>query len=219
MTSNPDILDDAPPSQLRYWGHILGWSVLLTFALMGLIVPAIAAAHLASGQGSSDDWWMIGIGLPLAAILAVPLKRWMPDFTQGEPDTPRGRKMRSVVGMLVVLGVLVAAPLIIADSATGQSLTLFGNGPVPALAAGAMIAIWGLAVPVMMVISRRTSDEVARGAAEFGALVGFQTFGWLAPIWWMGWRGGLLPEPQVMILFAITMIVATLANQWKRVHG
>lgn len=223
MTQLPEMthdqIDDEQPSMLRYWGHIAGWSFILTFALIGLVLAAIATAHLVSGEGGGKDWYLIGGGLLVAAVLFVPLKRWMPDFTQGEPDTPRGRKMRRVLVALVLLGILISAPLIISDTASEEDITLFGNGPVPAMAAAAMIALWGLILPVMIVVTRRSSDEVARAAGEFGSMVGFQLFGWATPIWWIGWRGGFLPQPDVMIIFVATLLVATVATHWKRTHG
>jgi hypothetical protein len=47
-------------------------------------------------------------------------------------------------------------------------------------------------------------------------MAGGLAFTFTAPVWWMGWRGGFLPEPDVMILFVAVLVVTWIANMWKR---
>jgi hypothetical protein len=150
---------------------------------------------------------------PLVLVSGYFLWRWLPDFTMGEPDTPRGRRIRwTLVGCGLVGGVSTV-PLI--NTQEGGTL-LFGNGPVPATSALITLAIWALIIPVLMIVFRRNADEVTREANNFGFSVGFQAFAYAAPVWWMGWRGGFVPQPDVMILLIASLVVATLANLWKQ---
>ncbi|MEO0871535.1 MAG: hypothetical protein AAFY19_06170 [Pseudomonadota bacterium] len=196
----------------RFYLHLLGWSVLFAFALIGIIVIGFAAGYYSATQEPSDLWIML-IGVPILAVSGYFLWHWMPDFTMGEPDTPRGRRIRWTLIACGVVGGIASVPLI--DTQGGGSL-LFGNGPVPASSALLTAAIWGLLLPVLIVTYRRNADEVTREANNFGFSVGFQAFAYAAPLWWIGWRGGFLPTPDVMILFVATLVVATLANIWKQ---
>jgi hypothetical protein len=71
-------------------------------------------------------------------------------------------------------------------------------------------------MPLVIVGYRYNLDEVMREANNFGFSVGFQFFPCLAPIWWMAWRGGFLPQPDIMITLVASLVVALLANLWKR---
>jgi len=196
----------------RFYLHLLGWSLVFSFTLIALIVVGLAVAHYLN-EPEANDFWIMVIGLPLVLAGSYVSWRWMPDFTKGEPDTPRGRRIRWTLIACGVVGGIASVPLI--DTQGGGSL-LFGNGPVPASSALLTAAIWGLLLPVLIVTYRRNADEVTREANNFGFSVGFQAFGFAAPLWWMGWRGGFLPAPDVMILFVATLVVATLANIWKQ---
>ena len=201
-------------SQKRYWLHIVGWSVVLSFALIAGVVTVIATGHYFE-EANSRDLILIAVAAPLCAVLGYFLWKWRPDFTMGEPDTERGRRVRWMTAGLVVIGIAIAAPIITAGNGEATA-TLFSNEPLPFKPAIIAVAIWAITLPVMIVMGHKNSDEHAREAQNFGMMVGFQVFGYSAPIWWMCWRAGIAPQPDVMILFVVTLIIATLTNIWKR---
>ncbi|MEL6239260.1 MAG: hypothetical protein AAFQ90_11820 [Pseudomonadota bacterium] len=195
-----------------YYLQMLGWSLVFSFTLIALIVVGLAAAHYLN-EPEANDFWIMVIGLPLVLAGSYVSWRWMPDWTMGEPDTPRGRRVRWVLVGCGVLGGLASVPFTNIDG--GGSL-LFSNGPMPSTPALIAAALRGLAMPVLMILFRRNADEVTREANNFGLSVGFQVFAYAAPLWWVGWRGGFLPVPDVMILFVATLVVATVANIGKQ---
>lgn len=198
----------------RYWLHLLEWSVLLSFVAIALIVTFVAAQHLAGG-GSTADIVMIAVGAPITLIGGYYLWRKMPDFTMGEPQTARGKRVRWLLVAVIAVGLAIAFPIIFADDGDNGA-TLFGNGQMPLIPAMIAVAIWTLATPILIFVGRRNSDEHAIAVHDFGMMVGFQVFAYAAPIWWMCWRAGVLPQPDVMILFVVTGIIVNITIIWKR---
>ena len=82
-----------------------------------------------------------------------------------------------------------------------------------------MLVLWAVGIPALIFFTRRNMDDFSRAANDFGFMVGGQLFYFAAPLWWLGWRGGLLPRPDVMILFVATLIAVNVANLWKRHNG
>ncbi|MGB3165346.1 MAG: hypothetical protein WBA68_01060 [Alteraurantiacibacter sp.] len=220
MTDSVDLAidDDAPPSMAKTMAHAMVWAAPLTFFLIAIVVAVVWTVRTIGGN-PPEDWWALPLAIVTAAGLAYPLWRWRPDFTLGEPMTPRGKRMRWFLVGLVVFGAIVAMPLILADGPDGERLSLFSNGPVPQWAAAAMLVLWLVFMPALALYGRRQSDDFAKAVGEFSSMVGFQFFATVTPAWWMGWRGGFLPEPQVMVIFVATLVVVNVATVWKRSHG
>ena len=206
--------DDTPFSAKRYFAHLILWSTALAFALIAAVVVVVAASRLPDA-GEAFDLWAVAIGTPVTLLAAYGLWRTMPDFTMGEPHTPRGNRMRRLIAAIVFVGIAISLPINLADSGQGGKL-LWGNGPMPQTPALIAVVMWSLSIPVVMVAGRRVADEHTRAAGDFGMMVGFQTFAYIAPMWWMGWRGGFLPQPDVMILFIVAGALSAGANLWKR---
>ncbi|MEL7318741.1 MAG: hypothetical protein AAFN04_08895 [Pseudomonadota bacterium] len=212
MTKPDTIEAEEDFSPKRYWTHLIIWFVCLAFPLIGVAVIGYAAGYYSKTQNVTDLWIML-IGVPLVLVSGYFLWRTMPDFTMGEPDTARGRRTKWTTLGAGFLGGLTTIPLI--DFDNGGTL-LFSNGSVGSIQALFAMGMWAIILPVFIIIHRRNADEVAREANDFGFMVGFQTFSILAPVWWMGWRGGFLPQPDVMILFVTVLIIACAAIIWRR---
>jgi len=209
-----DSRGDGDFSPIRYWSTIMLWSLGVGLALVPAVLAALKLDDYLAGGGTGDLAIAMVAAIALSAA-AFALWRWRPDFWMGEPDTPRGRRMRRLGLACGLVGVIVTVPLSAASNRTDEIL-LFGNGPVPPVAAAIALAIWALSLPALIVLGRRNMDEVASKAHEFGMSIGFQVFAYAAPIWWMGWRGGFFPQPDLMIMFVATLAVATIVSIWRR---
>ena len=219
MTEKADMIDDdAPPSMAKTMFHVIWWSVLLSFALIASVVSVMWIARILQGD-PPDDWWALPVALLVAGILSPLLWRWRPDFTMGEPMTPRGKRLRWFMVGLVVLGAVTAMPLILADGPDGERLSLFGNGSVPVWTALSMMALWLIGIPLLSAYGRRNADDFAKATGDWASMIGFAFFTLVTPVWWMDWRGGMLPEPDAMLIFIAALVVSTSANLWKRSHG
>jgi len=206
--------DEAPFSAKRYFAHLTIWSAGLSLVLIaGLVVMFGIRDYSISGE--TADLWLVLLGAPITLAAFAYLWKTAPDFTLGEPQTPRGKRVRWLVWGVVLVGIATSLPINLAGSDQGGQL-LFGNGPVPSRTALIVLLMWSVALPILAILGRRTADEHARTAHDAGMAAGFQTFYYAAPIWWMGWRGGFFSQPDVMILFVGAGIVCSAVTLWRR---
>ena len=212
--TNSDLDDEL--SMRRYWLHIVGWSLLLCVPLFALGMMLVAFGHLQDGDGGMNDYLMIAGCLVAGGVASYYLWRWFPDFTMGEPQTPRGKRMRWVLVAIVLLSLAISIPILSSGDVTEGPHPLFSNAPVPAMIAGITLAVWGLLLPPLIIFARRNADEHKLQTQDFGMMVGFQTFSIIAPVWWMGHRGGFFPAPDVMIIFIACTAVAIAVAAWKQ---
>ena len=214
--TKPDIRDEGVvPGSARYWRNLVLWSLGLGIFLPLLILPV----SLARKAGTALDWLLIA-GLAIAAVIAaVVLWRTAPDFTLGEPRTARGNRMRMIIWSVVIIGPLLTFPIIYYRGTDGARFELFSNGTLPGQVVWPMIALWSIFIPLLGYFTRRNADDFTLAANDFGFMAGGYMFYFVAPVWWLAWRGGLAPRPDVMILFVAMLVVVNVANLWKRHHG
>ncbi len=205
---------DSPPTFAKHLLHSVLWSLPVTFTLITGLLSVFALRDAAGGEAMD---WLIGIGLMIAAVIGGYVSwRTMPDMTMGEPNTRRGNNIRLLIGGIVVFGVTLSVILNMGIEGRPTVATLFGNGPLPGTTAAAIAALWLIAMPLFIIFGRRNADEHALQAGDFGLAVGAHFFTLVTPAWWIGARGGFLPEPDVMVIFVAVLIVTAIANLWKR---
>ena len=220
MSDKLDTIEDEKPFHMgRYFAHIIGWSVLLSFTIIGAVFVFIAVRNLIAGETEDGAIWWLLAGIVLIAASAYPLIKYVPDFTMGEPKTPRGNRMRIVIAAVGVLGAVSSLPLILSGASDDNPMVLFSNSALPRDAVLPMMLLWALAIPPLVYFSRRNMDDFARAASDFGMMVGMQLFGYIAPLWWLGWRGGYFPRPDMMLVFIACLVAMNIAVLWKRSNG
>lgn len=215
MTSPDSHEIEQPFSHKKYWAQLIGWSVLLTFVLIGGLLAFAALGNFFEDGGDQSDLVFLFVGSPLVLVGGYFTWKWLPDFTMGEPYTARGIRVRWMSAAVVLVGIVIAIP-IVSSSPEDSLLTLYSNGPMPFAPAMLAIAVWAVAMPFLIIFGRRNADEHALQASDYGMMVGFQIFYYAAPIWWMGWRAGVLPAPDVMILFIFIGLISSAVILWKR---
>ena len=197
----------------RYYVRLVLWSIALTLPLCALGVGIITTVRYV-GERSAADLWTALIAFSIVAVAAYPLWKTAPDFTMGEPHTPRGNRIRWMLVALVVVGIATSIPISAGAPELGAR-ALWSNAPLPAVPALIACMLWGLAMPVLILFGRRNWDEHARASHDFAMMVGGQVFTYVTPIWWMGWRGGFLPEPDAMQLFLAVLVIVWCVNMWR----
>ena len=126
----------------------------------------------------------------------------------------RGRRRRKI-GVVVAMGAVggIGGGIVGAQ----QSDHLFDlSHPWPPMLCLALVAAFLLAVAVGTMLMRRQIDEVERmtklratHAGAYVLLVGY-------PIWFLLWKGGFVPEPQHVAIYAVVMLVSLLASLYYR---
>lgn len=98
---------------------------------------------------------------------------------------------------------------------SGDPFGIFSNRPLSLGFALFAITSWLLAMAIGL---RRylSADEHERQANDFGKLVAFRLFYTVTPAWWVAARAGLLPQPNAMVLWLVTLLVAAIGVFWRR---
>jgi hypothetical protein len=214
MTTMPD--DDDNSLGARF-GRI-AIPLLCFTAGFGLLMSGIAwgAMQVAKGHVASADMAGSVIAALIGGVALIATFRKWPTLAQGDPVTPRTRRygwaMVALIGFAIAMSLAFARP-------SGGSLAndLYSNGPLPTALAVTLALLWLVGIPLLSTITRRNMDEVERGLLQFGESAGFRFFTVAAPAWWLGYRGGVLPQPDVMIMFVGVLIASFIANMIRRI--
>lgn len=209
--------DDAPMGLLAKLKRELGVAVIAGLGI-GLIYGGLVGMGVVFTQ---DEFSFAAFAVCIVCLtIGIPIclyaYRKTPSLREGDPDTPRARRMGKMVFFLMCFAVVIMLPFVIRGD-TLEGMDLFSNGPVPAWIALFLGIIWALGMPLLVYINRQNMDELERTEFQFGETLGFQFFGIAAPVWWIAARGGLVPPPDVMILFIATLVVSVLANLYRKI--
>jgi hypothetical protein len=203
--------DEGPKYGKLLLAVLLGFAALLFFAVV--LGAAVALFTGAQKQG-------LAIALALAGLLAgaaatwgvVRLKPWAGD----EVVSPRIRKAKNLIWASAAIGAVIGVALSLATMNSSGPLTALSNEPLPAAVVIPILALWLLVVPAISWQWHRSVDEHELDAYRFGAVAGLYLYAFLAPAWWMAWRGDLMPEPDSMAIYVIVVIVWAAGWFWRR---
>ncbi len=178
---------------------------LLFFTGVGLGVTMVVVER---GEAKPLALAIGAAALVLAALCGWALYRLKP-FAMNEdgPVSPRVLNARRTLGLSAVVGAVLGVVLSIATLSSDDPWGLFGDAPLPPWVAALAIAVWIGVVPLLSWRWWRNIDEHEAAAYRFGAVAGMYGYAFIMPTWWMGWRGGFLPEPQAMLIFVVVIVV------------
>lgn len=214
VSNEPRDDDRSESLNVAVMSALLAVLVLAGFSAAAGVVGAVLFDPRIKHPVNWLTWAHLGLFLLIAggAIWGlVKLKPW----TRREPMSPSTRRTNNlfaISGLVAVPGTLALAfSTMSRDDPTG----LFSNSPVSLWIALFAIAGWllGMAIGWWWYFS---ADEHERDAYDFGSVVGAGLFTVLTPAWWVAARAGLVPRPDAMILWLITMIVITIGWFWHR---
>ena len=183
-----------------------------SLAGIGLLFFGGVSVGVGAAVAQKGEAKPLALGIALAALVLAALCGWMiyrlKPFSAGDgPISPRVLKARRTIGLSAVVGAVLGMSLSLATLSAEDPWGMFGNAPVPPLVAALAIAVWLGVVPWLSWSWWRNIDEHEAAAYRFGALAAMYVYTFLMPTWWMGWRGGFLPEPQSMLIFAVVIAV------------
>jgi hypothetical protein len=219
MMTRSEVLPEERPVSFRI--AVLS-AVLGIIALMGVssVIHALGWVILVDDfVWSSAEGRRITVVLPLSLLIGgaalwglMRLKPWGAKSTSVSPTT---RKTNN----LFYLANLIAAPgmfaLVYSTFSRDNPWAFLSNSAISPAVAIFVITSFLLS----LAIGWRwyyTADEHERRANDFGFLAGGGVFMAVTPAWWIAARAGLLPQPDAMVLWLITMVVMTIGWFWHR---
>ena len=198
------------------WMMLSGVGIIM---LLG-VITGFLSQHNAQGGGTLNFAGVAVLGAIAAASLILAFVIWKL-FQQGKQrgeKVPRREKVynRFLVGCFLLGGVTG-----LAHSLTGRfdatETSLMSNAAMsPVLAIILSIAIGVIAPAITLYWHKHVVDEQEEAAYRFGALIAMYAFWFIAPVWWLLWRGGMLPEINGITLYFMTCFAATAVWFWKK---
>ncbi len=136
-----------------------------------------------------------------------------------EPLSKRERLNRNLLIACLVLGIIMGMTMALfeGEDVRGDGMTMFSNNPLPTGVALGFAFVWVVIVPAIAWYWHRYAvDEQERHAYREGAYYAFYVYGVGAPLWWLLWRGGLVPEPDGIVIYYITILTCGVVWLWKK---
>lgn len=194
------------------WMMAAGFGIVTTAGA----IAGYLAQHQEQGGGPLGAAGAIAILVFVGIIIGLGYSIWRNARTlklDGDGLTRREKLNRNIMLACGLLGgasgALLAATgnLDLADPAGGP-FAMFGDGPLPMTVVVSLVFVWGVIMPVVAWFwHTRAIDELEASAYRDGGYYAAYAYLIVAPIWWVLWRGGLLPEPNgVAIFFAFAFI-------------
>jgi hypothetical protein len=198
------------------WMMLSGVGIIM---LLG-VITGFLSQHNAQGGGTLNFAGVAVLGAIAAASLILAFVIWKL-FQQGKQSgekVPRREKVynRFLVGSFLLGGVTGLA-LSLTGSFDATETSLMSNAAMsPVLAIILSIAIGVIAPAITLYWHKHVVDEQEEAAYRFGALIAMYAFWFIAPVWWLLWRGGMLPEINGITLYFMTCFAATAVWFWKK---
>ncbi|MFN3818033.1 hypothetical protein [Blastomonas sp.] len=141
-----------------------------------------------------------------------------PEATMAEGDwqvraRQRRRKLYAVIGVLFGMGLV--SGFLIGFFEDDQSGFMAGGSIPPAVAIFAAVML-GIAITYGGLRFHRSSDELERRNMVFAAAMAGNVALAGYPLWFILWKGGLVPEPDALVLFGAAYAANLIAYFWYK---
>ena len=199
------------------WAGIVGLTLAMAF-LLGVGVGFVKAY---SDHGDGPD--LKAVTILAALVIAFAGCGWLLQrlIRSARPDEPLTAKERLNRNILIAAGLLggIIGMVLTLSGASGPPgfADVFSDGPLPLGLAVALVLTVGVLVPAISLYwHRHAVDEQEAAAYKNGALIALYVYMIGAPVWWFAWRGGFAPEPDGVIIYAVTVSVLGIIWIWKK---
>lgn len=191
------------------WIMVSGLGIVMT----GGAIAGYLAEHQAQGGGPLATAGIVAMAVFAAIIASLGYVLWRNGIkVRNNSERLRQREklnQRVMVGS-GLLGAIIAIALLASSMLAGNEPSLFASTPIEPWLAILLAITVGIGVPVVSWYwHNRVIDEQEADAYRSGALIAVYVYWIAAPVWWLLWRGGLVPAPDGVALYLITMFVAT----------
>lgn len=224
-------LVEAPMTRLENEGTSSRSIVWIVLAGLGVVMTAGAIAGFVGGHQSDGGGTISGAAIAVLAgfgaiMVGLSYAIWRNVKklkSTGEPMTKREKLNRNILVSLGLLGGIMGVVLSMSSTGDmpgngpGSLSAIFSSGPIPLSVVIAFVFIW---VGIMPVVAwywhTRAIDEQEASAYRDGGYYAAYAFLILAPLWWVLWRGGFLPEPDGVAIYLIFSLIWSAIWFWKK---
>ena len=203
-------------------GRSIAWMAsagLATIFTAGAIVGVIAASREDGGALSTTAIAIIAVFVAIIGGLVYAQWRLARRIAaSGGEMTRRERLNRNILVACGAMGGVVGLVLAIVDGAVpSEPMSIFDGGPLPFALAVFLAIFWGAVVPVIgWFWHTRAIDEQEANAYRDGGYYAAYAYLIAAPTWWFLWRGGILPEPNGVVIFIAFTLIWSAVWYWKK---
>jgi hypothetical protein len=205
-----------PESRSTLWMLVSGLGIVMTAGA----IAGYLGQHQEQGGGPLGTAGIVVMAVFGAIIVALGYALWRNGvkLRSSSQNLPRREKLNQrVMAGSVLLGGVIGIALLAAPTGNDNDLSIFSSAPIEPWVAVLLAAIVGIAVPLMSWFwHNRVIDEQEADAYRSGALIAIYIYWFVAPVWWLLWRGGLVPAPDGVALYLITMFAAMGIWFWKK---
>ena len=187
--------------------------------LLGAITGFLSV-HMAEGGGPLNlaGYAILAALISVTLVLAFAIWRLFRQMKRSDQKVPQREKVynRFLIGSFLFGGV-TGLVLALTGSFDETEAGLISNDAMSPMLAIIMSVAIGVFMPaVTFYWHKNLVDEQEEAAYRFGALIAMYAFWFIAPVWWLLWRGGMLPEIDRIALYFITIFVALIVWFWKK---
>lgn len=220
MTAKGEVRDDDRPAGLA----TIALSVLLAFVALAGLAAAVSGTVMVLFVvhnfvwGSPGGWRFLAIlaaNLLVVAAASWGVMRLRPWSGRGGPVSPATRRTNKLYWAKELLALAAVLALFVGAAGTDKPFAVFSNDPIPMWIAVVAIPCW-LVARLIREGWRNSADEHERRASDLGRNAATGVFLAVTPAWWVAARAGLLPQPNAMALWMLTMVVSTIGWAWGR---
>lgn len=223
-------LTEAPMAKLENDGSN-GRNILwIMMAGLGIVMTAGAIAgfmgeHQADNGGAFGGVALAVLGGFFAIIASLAYTIWRNAKklkSSGEPMSKREKLNRNIILACGLLGGALGAVLATTGLANmpnhgADPFSILFAGPMPITVVLPLVFVWGVIMPVVAWFwHTRAIDEQEASAYRDGGYYAAYAYLILAPVWWLLWRGGLLPEPDGIAIYLTFSLVWSAVWFWKK---
>lgn len=197
----------------------------IALAGLGLVVTGGAIVGYISETSSAPenpfsvvDIVALAIFFAIIGSLGYAIWRNVQKIKASEGPLSRREKLNN--GILVgsgLLGGLMAAMLSMSGTAAADNPDVFSDAPISPTVALLLAFTVGVLLPLLSWYwHKKVVDEQEEAAYRTGTLFAMYAFWIVAPVWWLLWRGGMLPAPDGVALYLMTSFIALIVWLWKK---
>lgn len=213
--------NEGPNGRSVLWMILAGLGIVMT---AGAIAGFVAGYKAEGGRAFSDFavGLIAGVVVMMATLTYVFWRNAKKLKASGDPMTKREKLNRNIILACGLLGGVMGAVMAATGIAhmpheSADPLSILFAGPLPVAVVLPLVFFWAVVMPVIAWFwHTRAIDEQEASAYRDGGYYAAYAYLILAPVWWLLWRGGLVPEPDGVAIYLTFSLVWSAVWFWKK---